>query len=167
MKNVYFAGKFSLSKDSSLPLSLRLKEDYRAKLLGNPEKLVIPKKLTILNGKYHYTGPFYCEQASTGVYTSTDCNVVLEEERKEVLGCDVYVAVFGEDFSVGTIVELEWALEAQKEIIILYKKQKSSYSICSEYWFAIADAAARGNAVTIRAYDQEEEIFHLLCEMLI
>ena len=105
-----------------------------------------------------YSGPFYCEAASNGEYTSTDCQTVISAEWKSVRDCDVYVAVFGEDFSVGTVVELGWALAFEKEIFILYKNEESRYSIASEYWFAIADAMRRGDRVSVFTYDDESQI---------
>lgn len=68
---------------------------------------------------YRYGGPFYCEQASQGVFTSTDRVVVPTAERSFVENCDAYVAVFGDSFSVGTVVELGWAIELNKSIAVL------------------------------------------------
>ena len=165
-KTVYFAGKFALHEDRSLPLHERLTEDYRSKLLGDSKLLVnAAPTLTVLD-KFRYGGPFYCEQASNGVFTSTDCLTVLRAERESVEDCDVYVAVFGDSFSVGTVVELGWAIRLDKTILILYKRQKSSYSIASEYWFAIADAMESGKNVTVSSYGEETEIPALLQEML-
>lgn len=165
-KTVYCAGKFTMHKDRSLPLEERLTEDYRSVLLGDSAKLVkYDPELTVF-GDYRYGGPFYCEQASEGVFTSTDCVAVLTAERASVENCDIYVAVFGESFSVGTVVELGWAIEFNKSIIILYKRQESAYSISSEYWFAIADAMQRSKKVRISPYNEENEIPSLLCAML-
>ncbi len=165
-KTVYCAGKFTLRGDKSLPLDWRLTEDYRAVLLGDPALLVkADTGLTVLE-RWHYGGPFYCEQASGGVFTSTDCVAVLTAERASVEACDVYAAVFGESFSVGTVVELGWAIELRKDIVILYKRQKSAYSIASEYWFAIADAMRRGDRVKVASYTEEGEIPSLLASLL-
>ena len=153
--------------DKSLPLARRLTEDYRAALLGDPALLVQhDPHLTVLE-KFHYEGPFYCEQASRGVFTSTDCLVVMTAERASVEDCDLYVAVFGESFSVGTVVELGWAIELDKRIIIVYKRQKSVYSIASEYWFAIADAMHRSDKVTVASYLEESEIPEILRTLLV
>ena len=134
MKKVYFAGKFNLIKDKKLPLHKRLVNDFRAKVLEDSMKLTYASSDLYLNDKYQYTGPFYCEQASNGDFTSTDCNVVLTSEKESVKKCDIFVCVFGENFSVGSIVELGWALNLNKEITILYQEEENSkYQIKSEY----------------------------------
>lgn len=158
MKKVYFAGKFNLTKDKSISLHERLKNDFRSKILGDSRKLTYADKNLKINEKVQYVGPFYCEQASNGNYTSTDCNGVLEEEYKAVNSADVYLAVFDENFSVGTIVELGWAINFQKEILIYYKEEDSSYEIKSEYWFAIADALKRGKNVKVQGFKNIDEV---------
>ena len=162
MKKVYFAGKFNLIKDKTLTLEERLENDFRSILLGSSRKLIFANDNLKLNELYQYLGPFYCEQASNGDYTSTDCNVVLDKEKKAVEDCDIYLAVFGENFSVGTIVELSWALNLEKEIIILYKEEESAYQIKSDYWFAIADAIKRSKNIKIFKYDNEENLVKII-----
>lgn len=164
MKKIYFAGKFNLDKDKSLSLDKRLREDFRSKILGNAKKLTCSDDNLLLNDKYKYAGPFYCEQASNGDYTSTDCNVVLNEEYKAVSNSDIYIAVFDENFSVGTIVELGWAISQNKKIFIFYKEEDSKYQIKSEYWFAIADALKRGKNVTVYGFDNIGEVLEIIRE---
>ena len=158
MKKIYFAGKFNLKKEKNLCLADRLENDFRAKILGNSKKLTYASDSLILNNNFQYVGPFYCEQASNGDYTSTDCNVVLNAEFKSVEDCDIYFALFDEDFSVGTIVELGWAILQQKDIVIFYREEDSKYQIKSDYWFAIADAIKRGKNVMVKSFKNNEEI---------
>ena len=166
MKKVYFAGKFNLINDKSLSLEERLVNDFRSILLGDSYLLTYAKDNLKLNENYIYMGPFYCEQASNGDFTSTDCNVVLENEYKAVIDSDIYVVVFGDSFSVGSIVELNWALENNKEIVIIYKEEKLKYTIKSEYWFAIANALKRSNNVKLYKYSDDFEINQILNEVL-
>ncbi|MBQ3408484.1 MAG: hypothetical protein IJH12_04695 [Clostridia bacterium] len=158
MKKVYFAGKFNLIKNKKLSLDKRLVNDFRAIILGDSKKLTFADKNTKLNEKYIYKGPFYCEQASNGDFTSTDCNVVLNSEYKAVSESDIYFAVFDENFSVGTIVELGWAIDLNKQIIIFYKEEASNYQIKSEYWFAIADAMNRSNRIKVCKFNNIKEV---------
>lgn len=158
MKKIYFAGKFNLIKDKKLSLEKRLVNDFRAQLLGNSKKLTYADENTKLNENYIYKGPFYCEQASNGDFTSTDCNVVLNSEYKAVSESDIYFAVFDENFSVGTIVELGWAIDLNKKIIIFYKEEASNYQIKSEYWFAIADAMKRSNKIKVYKFNNIKEV---------
>lgn len=149
MKRIYFAGKFNLIKDNNLSLEKRLVNDFRSKILGDAEKLTYAALNLKLDNGNIYSGPFYCEQASNGDFTSTDCNVVLESEYDAVSKCDVYFVVFDQKFSVGSIVELGWAIEMNKEIIIFYEEEESQYEIKSEYWFAIANAISKSKKVKV------------------
>lgn len=140
MKKVYFTGKFNLNKDKTLELSERLKNDYRALLLGDSKLMTKTIKDLKLNENIIYSGPFYCEEASNGDFTSTDCNVVLNSKYDYVKNCDLFVVVFDQRFSVGSVVELDWALQLDKEIIILNQEEDSNYTIKSDYWFSICNA---------------------------
>lgn len=162
MKKIYFAGKFTLEKNDNLSLSEKLVNDFRSIILGDSKKLTYADDNLKLNDKYIYSGPFYCEQASNGDYTSTDCNVVLNEEYKSVSNCDIYFAMFDEHFSVGTIVELGWALNLNKDIIIYYKEELSKYKIKSDYWFAICDAIKRSNKIKVYGYNDRKEAINMI-----
>jgi nucleoside 2-deoxyribosyltransferase len=164
MRKIYFAGKFNLTKDKNVPLCERLINDFRVKILGDPIKLTHVSSDLYLNDKYQYIGPFYCEQASNGDFTSTDCNVVLNAEYEAVISSDVYLAVFDENFSVGTVVELGWALRMDKEIVIFYKEEDSDYEIKSEYWFAIADALKRGKKVKVYKFNNIDTVINQIKE---
>ncbi len=166
MKKVYFAGKFNKSKQKGLPLSAALSEDYRAKLLQDSKLLTYYQRNLVVGGKFEYAGPFYCEQASGGNFTSTDCNEVLNAEYNFILSSDIFAAVLGESFSVGSIVELGWALNAGKQIILLYQEEDSAYTIKSEYWFAIADALKRSKNLVVRKYKDYSEIVNLISKTL-
>lgn len=166
MKKVYLAGKFKMLKDSNLSLSERLVNDFRSILLGDAKLLTLAQDNLQLNDNYIYNGPFYCEQASNGDYTSTDCKVVLDNEYKAVLDSDIYIAVFGDKFSVGTIVELDWALDNDKDIVILYKEEESEYTIKSDYWFAIANALKKRRDIQLYKYKDDMEMVKCLREVL-
>lgn len=158
MKKIYFAGKFNIVKDNNLPLEQRLENDFRSIILGSSKKLTYADNNLFLNKHYQYIGPFYCEKASNGDYTSTDCDVVINTEYEYVKNCDIYLALLDESFSVGTIVELDWALDMNKEIIIYYKEESSNYQIKSDYWFAIANALKKSNKITIKSFTKLEEV---------
>ena len=171
MKKIYFAGKFNLIKEKTskekTSLEASLVNDYRSIILGNPKLLCQYQESLMLTKNYQYLGPFYCEQASLGNFTSTDCNIVLSCEKESVTECDIFVCVFGEKFSVGSIVELGWALNLNKEIILLYQETKNSpYQIKSEYWFAIADALSRSQNIKIFKYKDNNDIISILKNIL-
>ena len=163
MKSIFCGGKFRFIGDTSLPLSERIKDDYRSHLLKDPNKFLYAHSGSIILDQFQYNGTFYCEKASNGDYTSTDCNSVLNEEYKAVSKSDIFLCVFDDTFSVGTVVELNWAINLNKEIIICYKKKDDSpYNIQSEYWFAIADALNRTKNVKIFTFNTYEELLDLI-----
>lgn len=166
MKKIYFAGKFRKVDNAGYPLELVLKNDYRAELLGNAKLLAYCQDEVVVKSKFEYVGPFYCEKASNGIFTSTDCAEVLNAEYNLIQKCDVFVAVLGDDFSVGTIVELGWAVAAGKQIILLYQEEDSKYSIKSEYWFAIADAVKRSKNTIVLKYQDYAEVVKIIIKTL-
>ncbi len=157
---IYFAGKFDFSI-SGEKLYQRLINDYRSTLLGNPKKLTFADNSAKLSDyPIKYNGCFYCERASNGDYTSTDCEVVVKEETKAIMDADIFCCVFDLDFSVGTIVELMDAAFAQKRIVIFYKNEESNYAIKSDYWFAITRALeiCKSNHTTIEVFEYDENV---------
>ena len=166
MRKIYFAGKFNKTKEHNLTLEQSLINDYRSKILGNSEALTYYQDRLVVNDKFLYMGPFYCEKASNGDYTSTDCDVVINAEYDAIKNSDMFVVVLGESFSVGSIVELGWALDMNKEIVILYQEEKSDYKIKSEYWFAIANALRKSNQITVRKYQKYAQICSIINSIL-
>ena len=165
---IYFAGKFDLST-SGEELHQRLINDYRSTLLGSSKKLTFADKSAKLKDypiKYH--GCFYCEKASNGDYTSTDCEVVVKEEIKAIMDADIFCCVFDLAFSVGTIVELMEAAFEQKRIVIFYKNEESNYAIKSDYWFAITRALeiCKSNDTTIEVFGYDENVLPTLYNWL-
>lgn len=157
MKKIYFAGKFNIEK-GNLSLSERLTNDYRSKILGDSKKLTYHSdNLLLKDYNLVYNGCFYCEQASNGDYTSTDCETVVTEEIKQVLNSDIVCCVFDDCFSVGTIVELVEAVKAKKRVAVFYKNESTNYNIKSEYWFAITRACQiakeKNSLIEIFSYD--------------
>lgn len=162
MKKVYLAGKFNKSAERNVSLARQLCNDYRAILLGDENKLVTASNNVKLNEKYSYSGPFYCEQATTGKFTSTECSTVVAAEYTAINNCDIFIAVFDENDSPGTVVELGWALNSGKQIYILYKPSDSQYTIKSAHWFPIAAAQMRDNRVEIFDYGNISEMINII-----
>lgn len=167
MKRIYFAGKFKLYENKDLTLSTRLEQDYRAKVLEDSKKLTYANDNLKLKNGHIYSGPFYCEKASNGDFTSTDCNVVLKAEYEAVSNSDVYFALFDQKFSVGTIVELDWAIKMNKEIVIFYEEEESEYDIKSEYWFAIANALLKSDKVKVFKFNDINKVVNIIKEGII
>lgn len=168
MLKIYFAGKFNLLTEAE-NLSQRLIKDFRSTLLGESKKLTFASdNAKLQNYPVHYTGPFYCEQASNGNYTSTDCKVVVTEETKSILNSDIFCCIFDLDFSVGTIVELIDAAYMKKRIAIFYKNKSSNYTIKSEYWFAICRAIeiSKANNTVIETFGYDNDVLPVLYNWL-
>jgi len=149
---IYFGGKFKKSKKYSA-LTQMLKNDYRAKILKNKTHIAYYIPNLKINDRYIYSGPFYCEQNEKGKTSTTNCDIVLNAEFNQVKNCDIFVCVFDRNFSIGSVVELNWALNANKKIFILYRKTPSVHEIPSEYWFAIADAKRRNKHISVFEYN--------------
>ena len=165
MKKVYFAGTFTLKEASSLLLADRLRDDYRALLLGDPHKMINYQPhllLRIEESFFHYVGPFYCEEAVNGDFSSTDCEIVVRQEYKQVMEADLVVCVFDTWPSVGTVVELEWAIQLNKRIIIIYEIEETEYTLPTGLWFAIQDAMQRAANVIIRNYKERSEVISII-----
>ena len=157
---IFFAGKFDLSA-SGEELHQQLKNDYRSTLLGDSKKLAFADSSAKLKDyPISYKGTFYCEKASNGDYTSTDCEVVSSEEIEAIMNADIFCCVFDLHFSVGTIVELIEAAFARKRIVIFYKNEDSNYAIKSEYWFAITRALkiCQSNHTKIEVFGYDENV---------
>ena len=92
--------------------------------------------------------------------------VILKEEYKAIKNSDALVVVFDENFSVGSIVELSWALELNKEIIILYQEEEGTYQIKSEYWFAILNAKLKNPKTKIMNFKTKSELFDKLSKII-
>ncbi|MBR5599572.1 MAG: hypothetical protein IKW39_05980 [Alphaproteobacteria bacterium] len=158
MKKIYFAGKFNKKEDENLSLFEQLKDDYRSKLLKSPVYLTKPHPNLKITENTIYSGPFYCEEASNGDFTSTDCDAIIKAEYKAIKQADILVVVFDTCFSVGSIVELSWGLDLNKEIIILYKEEKGAYQIKSEYWFAILNAKLKNPKTLVFSFKNNTEL---------
>lgn len=157
---IYFAGKFDLST-SGEKIYQRLINDYRSTLLGSSKKLTFADNSTkLMDYPIKYNGCFYCEKASNGDYTSTECEVVVKEETKAIMDADIFCCVFDLSFSVGTIVELMDAAFAQKQIVIFYKNEENNYAIKSDYWFAITRALeiCKLNHTRIEVFGYDENV---------
>ena len=165
---VYIATKFKLNNNTELALEDRLVDDIRSKLLGDSKKLAyfnsssacLIKTKNLNDRKIVYNGPFYCEEASSGILTSTDCNEVVSKELTAVDECDTFIVYFDENFSCGSVVELMYAVSRSKNVLVIYKEEASvKYETKSEHWFAIVSAlklspARRINVVAVKSEDE-------------
>lgn len=168
MIKIYFAGKFNFLPQGE-NLSQRLVRDFRSILLGDSRKLTFAdESVTLQNYSIQYKGPFYCELASNGDYTSTDCEVVVAEETKSIMDADIFCCIFDLDFSVGTIVELIDAAYARKRIVIFFKNESNNYTIKSEYWFAISRAMeiSKVNGTMIETFEYDTNVLPILYNWL-
>lgn len=166
MKKVYFAGKFNKSAEFVTDMVKGFKNDFRAILLGDAEKMIYADDNVKINSKYSYVGPFWCERTPDGSVSATDCDTVISGESREVSICDMFIVVFDDAFAPGAIVELGWALNHNKEIYILYKIQDSVHQIKSEHWFAITDAIHRNKNVQVFPYKDSKEILPIINNIL-
>ena len=152
--NVYIYSKSEVLKtESSLSIIGVNKGDHTAITVKDKDTKYAYLRYKKLNNGYIYNGPFYCEQASNGDFTSTDCNTVLNAEYEAVNKSDIYIALFDQNFSVGTIVELDWAINMDKEIIIFYQKEEDEVfriiNVCKKHNLKIEGYVFKGTSVDI------------------
>ncbi len=77
----------------------------------------------------------------------------------------MFFRVLDASFSVGTVVEIEWAIQNKKPIIIFYKAdQGKKYDFRSEYWFVIADVKDRAQKSLIVEYTLQTEVVNAVLQ---
>ena len=156
LPKVYFACQFN--KKMVDEKRFTLKEDFRAKLIGNEDDFTNFNNHSFIknsDGKllYQYLGPFYNEMASDGNLTSSVCSEVVQTENDLIDKCDIFIAYFDSKLSPGSITELTYASFKKKKIIIFYQVEDSvSYELKSSNWYPIVSGrlvAGTGDVVEI------------------
>lgn len=136
MKKVklYCAGQFSFDYLNNNYYDLA-KDDYRAILLGNVDKLLNKSRYVKVNNNVNYIGPFYFE--SDGMIDRDIVNCEVNMIKK----CSDAIFLLDNGCCPGTISELILATSLHKNIAIFYIK-KSDYeetesTLHSPCWFPI------------------------------
>lgn len=172
-KNVYIASKFNKVQGSSLKEQLAV--DLHTKIVQNFNRAydivnAVRNGLPLGFG-YSYVGPFYCEEASNGVYTSTSCKDVVNKEIQAVSQADKFIVYFDSKYSCGSVVELIYAAMTygeDKSIDIIYETEPNNdYELKSEHWFAIQSALQLTKAkISIEAVNNEDEALEYILNIL-
>lgn len=129
MKKIYIAKRFEFDESHSL------KRDLRSLLLGDESFLLEDhsKTLKFLDGEYLYTGPFFNEKAAEHDLSASFGRIVVEAEKKSIDECDVFVVIFDNEVSPGSVTELIYAAMSGKTCHIFYQEDGNK----SENWFPI------------------------------
>lgn len=138
LPKIYVAAKFEKGRNPDGSLSL--KDDFRAKMIGEDRFLDFNNHSFIRNKEgndlFQFIGPFYNEKASNGDLTSTVCEEVVRTESLIIDHCDVFAAYFDDDISPGGISELIYAAFKGKEIWVFYKVEDgTSYDLKTSNWY--------------------------------
>ena len=155
-KRIYMAMHFEVDKHED---KISLERDVRDKLLRETGSGLLDYYSNCYVslkgfGDFHYVGPFYNEKASDGLLTSSDCEVVVLQEKKLIDLCDVFLVYLDDNVSPGSISELMYAVLKNKDIIILYKNESDiSYSLKSSNWFPIVFSLQLSNKIQIKSID--------------
>ena len=136
MKKIYIASRFQFNKEGNL------KNDFRSILLGSEEYLKndCSKTIKILGDEYVYAGPFFNEKAAEHNMSVSFGEIVVKAEKKSIDNADVFLAIFDNEVSPGTSVELTYAIMTGKECMVIYLKDQNK----SENWFPITFAEELG-----------------------
>lgn len=109
--------------------------DYRAKLLGDVNKLLYPQTAYEVNGRVQYIGPFYyeCEDMKAQNVVSSECRMIRE--------CTHAVFILDKADAPGSIAELIYAASLQKNIYIFYielsKEMETESELHTPNWYPI------------------------------
>jgi len=158
LKKVYFAAPFVFDDTGSL------RYDLRALILGSEEKLLAKKReadnpvIGFEGEKLEYTGPFYYEEISNGVFSDSDCFGVVKKELSLIDECDILIVIFDGTPAPGTVSELIYAAMRGKEIRLFYKKESADYDIDSLYWYPIVTAQTLSDSVTAVPFTDLREV---------
>ena len=136
MKKIYIAQRFEFDSNGSL------KNDLRSLLLGSEKYLLddCDKTVSFLGDKYKYVGPFFNEKAAEHDLVASFGKIVVDAEKKSIDDCDVFVAIFDNEVSPGTVTELIYALMSHKKCYMFYYVDDNR----SENWFPIEFAKKLG-----------------------
>lgn len=137
-------------------------------LIGDEEKFVNANDTSFVHNDagekiLQYIGPFYNEKASTGEFTSTDCEKVVDTENRLIENCDLFIAYFDETLSPGGITELIYAAMLNKRIIIFFKEEDDiSYSLKSSNWYPITFVLGKVDKCSVYKVSSEQDIRGIL-----
>ena len=147
MKKIYIAQRFEFDSNGSL------KNDLRSLLLGSEKYLLDDsgKTINFLRDEYKYVGPFFNEKAAEHDLSASFGEIVVAAEKKAIDNCDVFVAIFDNEVSPGTVTELIYALMKHKKCYMFYYVDKNR----SENWFPIEFAKKLG-VIDISFNNKEE-----------
>ena len=134
MKKVYCGGAFDF--DCQRPDYLqKAKEDYRAILLGDEEKLLQKQDFVLMKPDLAYIGPFYFE---TDGMVDKD---IVGLEMKMVEDCTDAVFLLKDARCPGTITELTLASLLKKRVYIFYVRacagEETESELTTPCWYPI------------------------------
>lgn len=161
----YIAARFIKDKTDS---GASFARDFRVDLIGDEEKFVNANDTSFVHNDagekiLQYIGPFYNEKASTGEFTSTDCEKVVDTENRLIENCDLFIAYFDETLSPGGITELIYAAMLNKRIIIFFKEEDDiSYSLKSSNWYPITFVLGKVDKCSVYKVSSEQDIRGIL-----
>lgn len=113
MKKIFCSGRFNFDyRDDDYPRAAN--KDYRARLLGDVQKLLYPQEAYRIGNSVGYTGPFYfeCENMDADNIVATECEMI----RK----CTDAFFILEKADSPGTVAELVFAASLDKSLHIYY-----------------------------------------------
>lgn len=150
---IFCSGRFSVENSVKLQEALRL--DYRARLLGDVNRLLYPSACCMVNNYIEYLGPFYFE------CDKLFAREVVVTERKMIDVCTDAVFVFDEEDCAGSIAELIYAASLHKRIHIFYVKHIERENIQTPLWYPITLCEMLTQSCEVVSCDTQEEAEHL------
>lgn len=156
MKIIYFGGNFEFQyKDYSID---KLAKDYRAKILGDVNKLLhTPNNMSKTVGLGYdlfYCGPYYFYEEGV------DGSSIVSNEYSMVDWCTDAIFLIDNTNIPGTITEIIHAAMLRKRITIFYVKKQldegePENDICSSNWYPLEFAKLEAGATLIECDNRE------------
>ncbi|MBR0423998.1 hypothetical protein IJI79_00625 [Candidatus Saccharibacteria bacterium] len=164
MKKLFYSSAYNIwhSEITEQNVTEKLKDDIRAKMLGDVEKFVYGERTPLsINPELFYIGGFYYEKEEPGLST---CENIVKAELDEIEEADVVMASLLKYSSIATITEIIYAAQfPEKEIIIFYNPEITQLDeVTSEYWFPILTAQRASPNIQIVQVENENEILDFI-----
>ncbi|MBQ3293191.1 hypothetical protein IJG93_02740, partial [Candidatus Saccharibacteria bacterium] len=111
MKKLFYSSAYNIwhSEITEQNVTEKLKDDIRAKMLGDVEKFVYGERTPLsINPELFYIGGFYYEKEEPGLST---CENIVKAELDEIEEADVVMASLLKYSSIATITEIIYAAQ--------------------------------------------------------
>ena len=153
MEYLYCGGRFDFDYLNE-GYEQRAAEDFRAKLLGNVQKLLRNAGDVVLSDRLTYVGPFYFE--TDGMLDRE----IVETEKREIERCTLALFLLDDGTCPGTVGEMVYAASLHKELHVFYLQDRgeTESTLASPCWYPmrLCQACASSRVELVPCADHRE-----------